>query len=596
MTGLLFLKPQFKEKIWGGNKLKEQFGYEFSEENMGEVWGISAHPQGITVIDGGEFDGERLNVLWEKHPELFGNEDGRYGVQFPLLVKVIDAKEDLSIQVHPDDVYAKAHEHGSLGKTECWYVLDCEPDSTIVIGHQAKSHKEMEEMISQGRWKEFIREIPIKKGDFFQIAPGCVHAIKGGTLLLETQQSSDVTYRVYDYGRLSEGKPRPLHLARSMDVITVPWEQEDEERTAIVTENVDKEHLQTCDYYTVEHYRIHGTWDHYFCHGFTNVSVIEGSGTIDGIPVKKGMNFIVPAGHGACRLEGDFRVICSWPEPGIHVDTEQGGSVRRSGEDMICLEVLDWMGRRKAWAKDENRAVLAFEDFYEEGDCIRITVPKAAGHYVVQIDDAIEESMVYMTERKVTFEIPFGEKKKAWNPKTFTGRHHYLTCRLAEEYEMGAYRNLAKNTMDQHGDRGYFPHASTNVEYRGKSVFEARNAIDGIVANRSHGSWPYGSWGINKRKDAQFLLEFGRPVTFDRIILWIRADFPHDNWWVQAKMEFSDGTCETVLLKKTEKPQEFFLEKEHITWIRLKNLLQSDDPSPFPALTQIEVYGKEGDH
>jgi len=265
-------------------------------------------------------------------------------------------------------------------------------------------------------------------------------------------------------------------------------------------------------------------------------------------------------------------------------------------ENMIYLEVFDRMGRRKAWTEDEKQAVLAFEADYEEGDCIRIIVPKTDTHYVIRIDDAIDESMVYMTERKLIFEVPFGEKKKSWNPRAFTGRRHYLTCRPAGDRETKAYRNLAKNTMDQHGERGCFPHASANVETRGESVFAARNAIDGVVANRSHGSWPYESWGINKRKDAQFLLEFGRPVMFDRIVLWTRADFPHDNWWIQADLEFSDGTCETIFLKKTHKPQEFFLEKKNISWIKLKNLVQSDDPSPFPALTQIEVYGTQADY
>lgn len=111
-------------------------------------------------------------------------------------------QKDLSIQVHPDDAYAGEHENGSLGKTECWYVLDCEPGTEIVIGHNAKDKAEVEKMIRNHEWSDFIRKVPVHKGDFFQINPGCVHAIKGGTLILETQQSSDITYRVYDYDRL----------------------------------------------------------------------------------------------------------------------------------------------------------------------------------------------------------------------------------------------------------------------------------------------------------------------------------------------------------------------------------------------------------
>lgn len=150
---------------------------------------------------------KRLWIQWneavrivEKHPEVFGNVDSD---RFPLLIKIIDAKDDLSIQVHPDDDYAKVHENGSLGKTECWYILDCKENATIVIGHNAWTKRGIKPMIHEGKWSEFIREIPIKKGDFLQIDPGTVHAIKGGTLILETQQNSDITYRVYDYGRLS---------------------------------------------------------------------------------------------------------------------------------------------------------------------------------------------------------------------------------------------------------------------------------------------------------------------------------------------------------------------------------------------------------
>ena len=262
--------------------------------------------------------------------------------------------------------------------------------------------------------------------------------------------------------------------------------------------------------------------------------------------------------------------------------------------DGICLKVLDRMDRLKAMAEGEEQAVLAFEGLYEEGDHISLKVPQRNCHYVVQIDDVIESSLVYIAEEELIFDIPFGEKKKSWNPKAFTGEWHYLTCRRAGGRETESYRNLAKNTLDQQKARGCFPHASANVETRGESVFAARNAIDGILANHSHGSWPYGSWGINRREDAEFLLEFGRPVSFDKIVLWTRADIPHDNWWIKARLEFSDGTGEVVSLKKTERGQEIFMEKKNISWIRLKDLIKSEDPSPFPALTQIEVYGTEG--
>ena len=261
---------------------------------------------------------------------------------------------------------------------------------------------------------------------------------------------------------------------------------------------------------------------------------------------------------------------------------------------LIRLEVLDGQGRMKAQAEDEKQVILAFKAFYEEGDSIRLTVPQTDRHYWVRIDDVIEESLVYLTERELIFTIPFEEKKKAWNPKAFTGERHYLTCRPAEDYEIKSYRNLAKNPMDMCDSQGCYPHASSNLGTGGAFEFAARNAIDGVLANHLHGSWPYASWGIQKRDDAELTLDFGRPVCFDRIVLRTRADFPHDNWWVQAALEFSDGTEQTVAMEKTDKGQEFLIKKENIVWIKIKNLIKSDDPSPFPALTQIEVYGIEG--
>ena len=137
--------------------------------------------------------------------------------------------------------------------------------------------------------------------------------------------------------------------------------------------------------------------------------------------------------------------------------------------------------------------------------------------------------------------------------KTFSGSKHLITVRKAKEFEPKTYRNLALNVNDLHENETCFPHAFANVETRGESVFAARNAIDGVTATLSHGKWPYESWGINRRDDAELLLEFGRPVDIDQVRLWTRADFPHDNWWVSAVLTFSDGTREVVNMEKSEK-------------------------------------------
>ena len=308
MAEILFLNPVFKQMIWGGDRLYSVFGYDIPGDDTGECWAISAHPNGDCAVKNGTYAGMHLSSLWEQHRELFGNAKGDV---FPLLTKIIDAKADLSIQVHPNDAYAKEHENGSLGKTECWYVLDCDADATIVIGHNANSRDELKSMINEGRWNEFIREIPIQKGDFFQINPGCVHAIKGGTMILETQQNSDITYRVYDYDRLSNGQKRELHIDKSIDVIEVPYQQTKRAGTPAATENEWFEELIHCDYYTVWKGTVNGKALLKQDRSFMLVSVIEGSGFVGEEPVKMGDHFILPHDFGEETVSGNFTVICS---------------------------------------------------------------------------------------------------------------------------------------------------------------------------------------------------------------------------------------------------------------------------------------------
>ena len=149
MRELLFMKPCFSHTIWGGTRLRDVFGYDEHGDDIGECWGISAHPGGDDTITGGQYDGKKLSEVYFSHPELFGNIDCD---RFPLLIKIIDAKEDLSIQVHPDDEYASTHENGSYGKTECWYIIDCPDNAKLVIGHNAGTHEEL--MKAKGEYFE----------------------------------------------------------------------------------------------------------------------------------------------------------------------------------------------------------------------------------------------------------------------------------------------------------------------------------------------------------------------------------------------------------------------------------------------------------
>lgn len=307
---ILFLNPVFTHNIWGGTKLREEYGYNVEGDDIGECWGIAAHENGNCTVKNGRYAGQTLAGLWDSHRELFGNIEG---VRFPLLVKIIDAKDDLSIQVHPDDAYAAAHENGSFGKMECWYILDCKKNASLVIGHNARTKDELCDMIKNKKWKKFIREIPVKKGDFIQIDPGTVHAIKGGITLLETQQNSDITYRVYDYDRLSNGKPRDLHIKQSIDVITVPAKPVEDSVIHIDNAGVNELcKLISCRYYTVYKFDVSGKAALQL-QGmpFLIMSVVEGSGSIDGNRIRKGDHFILPYGYSSPVFEGDMKIIAS---------------------------------------------------------------------------------------------------------------------------------------------------------------------------------------------------------------------------------------------------------------------------------------------
>lgn len=239
----------------------------------------------------------------------------------------------------------------------------------------------------------------------------------------------------------------------------------------------------------------------------------------------------------------------------------------------------------------QNEVNLFYEKEYQEGDQIVLEVDDVDTFYYVQFDDAKGKSLVYL-KGNVEYTIPFGEKRVNTSPKVFCGNRHLLFVRKAMDEEICNYRNLSENVWDQHGDVNCYPHASANVETRGESVFAALNAIDGVTVSESHGDWPYESWGINRRDDATWKLEFGRPVEMDKLIIYTRADFPHDNWWEKATVTFSDGTKEVLDLKKGGEAQVFNIHKNNIEWLELSELIKADDPSPFPALTQLQVYGR----
>lgn len=258
----------------------------------------------------------------------------------------------------------------------------------------------------------------------------------------------------------------------------------------------------------------------------------------------------------------------------------------------ISLRIENAAGEALAEAKDEQGVELCYRGEYAEGDRIVLTTSEHNVHIVWQVDDALGAAMCYVTE-DITYQIPFGEKKNVYSPKTFSGQKHYLYARVADDDEVKMYRNLAVNVNDQHADTGCYPHASANVETRGESVFAAKNAIDGVRANHSHGLWPYASWGINRDPNAQIKIDFGRSVCIDMLKITLRADFPHDSYWTEGTVTFSDGSTEVLQFVKTDKAQTFHIAPKTVQWLTFDKLIKADDDSPFPALTQLEAYGKD---
>ncbi|MDQ0205273.1 mannose-6-phosphate isomerase, class I [Alkalicoccobacillus murimartini] len=309
----IFLKPVFKERIWGGTKLKDVFDYDIPSSQTGECWGISAHPNGPSIIRNGPLEGKTLMEAWDQNRELFGGEEGD---RFPLLIKILDADADLSVQVHPDDTYAKVHENGELGKTECWYVIDCEPGAELIYGHTADTKETLAKAIEDGEWDTLLKRVPIQKGDFFYVPSGTIHALGKGTLILETQQSSDTTYRVYDFDRTDDnGNKRELHVKPSIEVTTVPHRDFPTTRVCQEVEGLKNTQLVAETFFSVYEWKLCGTVERPAPEKYLLASVLEGSGNIvvDGIahPFEKGSHFIIPATIGTYSISGGATLIVS---------------------------------------------------------------------------------------------------------------------------------------------------------------------------------------------------------------------------------------------------------------------------------------------
>lgn len=307
---ILKLKPSCKDYLWGGNKLRTEFGIDSDKETLAESWELSCHPDGPSYIINGEAAGQTLAEYIDANGKEILGKDCESFEEFPVLIKFIDAKKDLSIQVHPDDRYALKNE-GQYGKTEMWYVMEAEEGASLFYGFSREvSKEEFEERIRNHTLTEVLNKVEIHKGDVLFIDPGTIHAIGAGCLIAEIQQNSNVTYRVYDYGRKGvDGKERELHVDKALQVT--------KREPAIKNKDVGL-HVETCQYFTVDKVILDGLRRKKLTgeadgSSFVSVLMLNGQGKISAcgetLDVKKGDSIFITAGSGEYQMEGEMEAL-----------------------------------------------------------------------------------------------------------------------------------------------------------------------------------------------------------------------------------------------------------------------------------------------
>lgn len=309
----LRLLPAFKDYVWGGTRLCSDFGKVSSLDRVAESWELSCHKDGKSVIDNvsGQTLEEYIKVMGKS---VLGSDCEKFE-NFPVLIKLIDAKDNLSVQVHPNNEYALRVE-GEYGKTEMWYIVDCDPGAELLYGFKSEiSKEEFAERIKNNTLIEVTNAVPVKKGDVFFIEAGTLHAIGKGIVIAEIQQNSNTTYRVYDYGRVgADGKPRPLHIEKAIEVTkltkTMPPIAGDE----ISHGGWSEKQLASCEYFDVSRIVVKENWQITVDEkSFAHLLVLEGSFTLcfkgGEMPLKKGDSIFMPAGMGNCCAVGEGSII-----------------------------------------------------------------------------------------------------------------------------------------------------------------------------------------------------------------------------------------------------------------------------------------------
>ena len=316
---LMRLKPAFKDYLWGGDKLKRLYNKTTDMNIVAESWELSTHKDGSSIIDSGEHKGQSFKEFIENSDEkIIGIKAKKFSF-FPVLIKFIDAKQALSIQVHPSDEYALKNEN-SFGKTEMWYVLDAEPNAFLYYGFVKEVTKaEMNERINNGTLLEVLRKVEVKKGDVAFIEAGTIHAIGSGLTICEIQQNSNLTYRVFDFNRVGvDGKPRELHVEKSLQVTTLKPIPHEVENTELIDDGgYKKGRMATCKYFTTDIVEISIV----YCEvvksdTFKTFTCVDGNGTISNgntsFKFEKGDTFFAPCNLGEVTMEGNATIIVAY--------------------------------------------------------------------------------------------------------------------------------------------------------------------------------------------------------------------------------------------------------------------------------------------
>lgn len=310
--GMLKLKPACKDYLWGGNRLIQEYQIEQTGDVLAEAWVLACHKDGASLITNGLYSGKTLaEYLDIKGKQILGTNCERFD-DFPILTKLIDAADSLSIQVHPDDAYASEKE-GQYGKTEMWYIVDAGKDAFLYYGFNKEvSEEELRQRIENDTLLEVLNAVPVKKGDCFFIEPGTIHAIGKNILIAEIQQNSNVTYRVYDYGRVgADGKKRELHVDKAIDVI---------HRVPSVAIQQGFPYLADCQYFTVGKLQLDGNFVSeangiVSKESFLSVLILDGEGEIicgdEILAYKKGDSFFLEADSGAYTIKGSCEALVS---------------------------------------------------------------------------------------------------------------------------------------------------------------------------------------------------------------------------------------------------------------------------------------------